>query len=141
MAKQIKSIIKLQIAAGKANPAPPIGTVLGPTGVNMMDFCSQFNERTRELGDTIIPVEFTLYEDRTFSFITKQPPATSLIKKAANVEKGASTVGKEKVGKITKAQLRSIAEQKMEDMSARTVEAAMVTLAGSARSMGIEVVD
>ncbi len=141
MAKQIKSIIKLQIAAGKANPAPPIGTVLGPTGVNMMDFCSQFNERTRELGDTIIPVEFTLYEDRTFSFITKQPPATSLLKKAANVEKGASTVGKEKVGKITKAQLRSIAEQKMEDMSARTVEAAMVTLAGSARSMGIEVVD
>jgi len=141
MAKQIKSIIKLQIAAGKANPAPPIGTVLGPTGINMMDFCAQFNERTRELGDTIIPVELTLYEDRTFSFITKQPPATSLLKKAAKIESGAATVGKQKVGSITRAQLRGLAEQKMEDMSARTVESAMKSLEGSARSMGIDVTE
>lgn len=141
MAKQIKSIIKLQIPAGKANPAPPIGTVLGPTGMNMMDFCSQFNERTRDLGDTIIPVELYLYEDRTFTFITKQPPASSLIKKAASITSGAALVGKEKVGKITTAQLRSLAEQKMEDMSARDVEAAMRSLTGTARSMGVEIVD
>ena len=141
MAKQVKTIVKLQIAAGKANPAPPVGTALGPHGLNIMGFCTEFNERTRDMGDTIIPIEMTIYEDRTFTFITKQPPASSLIKKAANVEKGAAVVGKEKVGKITKAQLRTIAEQKIVDMSARDVEAAMTTLAGTARSMGIEVID
>ena len=141
MAKQVKTIVKLQIAAGKANPAPPVGTALGPHGLNIMGFCTEFNERTRDMGDTIIPVEMTIYEDRTFTFITKQPPASSLIKKAVKVEKGAAVVGKEKVGKITKAQLRTIAEQKIVDMSARDVEAAMVTLAGTARSMGIEVID
>ena len=109
MAKQVKTIVKLQIAAGKANPAPPVGTALGPHGLNIMGFCTEFNERTRDMGDTIIPVEMTIYEDRTFTFITKQPPASSLIKKAVKVEKGAAVVGKEKVGKITKAQLRTIA--------------------------------
>ncbi|MEK7184097.1 MAG: 50S ribosomal protein L11 [Patescibacteria group bacterium] len=139
MAKAVKAIIKLQIAAGKANPAPPVGTALGPHGVNIMDFCNKFNEQTRTLGDTIIPVELTLYEDRSFDFITKQPPAAILLRKAANAAKGASIVGKETVGKITRAKLRELAEQKMPDMNANDVEAAMKSLEGTARSMGIQI--
>ena len=139
MAKAIKTIIKLQIPAGKANPAPPVGTALGPHGVNIMDFCKQFNERTSKLGDTIIPAEITLYEDRTFTFITKQPPAAILLRKAANAQKGASIVGKETVGKVSRVKLRELAEQKLPDMNANDIEAAMNSLEGTARSMGIQI--
>lgn len=140
MAKKIKTKIKLQAPAGKANPAPPIGPALGQHGLNIMDFCKEFNERTKELGDTIIPVEITVYEDRTFDFITKQPPAAELIKKAAKIGKGAST-HKAKVGTITKEDLRKIAEDKMPDLNARNVEAAEKIIEGTAKSMGIEVQD
>ena len=139
--KPIKTIVKLQLAAGKANPAPPVGTALGPQGVNIMDFCSQFNEQTRSLGDTIIPVEMTIYEDRTFSFVLKQPPAAILLRQAAGVAKGASIVSKEKVGTVSRLKLRELATQKLPDLNAVDVEAAMKTLAGTARSMGIEIVD
>lgn len=141
MAKKVKTIIKLQVPAGKANPAPPVGTALGPQGLNIMEFCTQFNERTRSLGNTIIPVELTVYEDRTFSFITKQPPAAILLKEAAKVEKGASTVGKEKVGTVNRATLRQLVERKLPDLNARTVEQGMKVLEGTARSMGIQIVD
>lgn len=141
MAKAIKTIIKLQIAAGKANPAPPVGTALGPHGLNIMDFCTQFNEQTRLMGETVIPVEMTVYEDRTFSFITKQPPASVLLRQAANIDKGASLIGKEKVGTLTRDQLRAVAEQKIVDMNARDIEAAIMTLSGTARSMGIDIVE
>lgn len=139
MAKAVKAVIKLQAPAGKANPGQQIGTALGPHGLNIMEFCTQFNERTRSMGDVVIPVELTVYEDRSYSFITKQPPAAELIKKSAGVEKGAALVGKEKVGRITLMQLRDIAAQKLPDMSARSIDAAVVTLAGTARSMGITV--
>lgn len=139
MAKPIKTVVKLQVPAGRANPAPPVGTALGPHGVNIMDFCNQFNERTGQLGDTIIPAEITIYEDRTFSFILKQPPASVLLRQAAGLEKGASIVGKEKVGKISKAKLRELAEQKLPDLNAYDVEMAEKILAGTARSMGIEI--
>ncbi|MBI4022845.1 50S ribosomal protein L11, partial [Candidatus Berkelbacteria bacterium] len=112
-----------------------------PQGVNIMEFCTQFNEQTRQLGDTVIPVEITIFEDRTFTFIMKQPPAAILLRKAAGVEKGAGLVGKEKVGKVTRAKLRELAEQKMPDLNANDVDAAMSILAGTARSMGIEIVD
>ena len=141
MAKAIKTVIKLQVAAGKANPAPPVGTALGPHGLNIMDFCTQFNERTRSLGETVIPVELTVYEDRTFTFITKQPPASVLLCQAAKIDKGAAVVGKETVGTLTREQLRLIAEQKLPDMNARDAEAAIKTLAGTARSMGIVITD
>ena len=137
--KEIKAIIKLQCPAGKANPAPPVGPALGQHGVNIMEFCNSFNEKTKELGDTIIPVEITIYEDRSISFILKNPPAAILLKKAINIEKGSGSAKKEKVGKITQAQLREIAEKKLPDLNAKTVEAAMNTLAGTARNMGIEV--
>ncbi len=141
MAKAIKTVIKLQIPAGKANPAPPVGTALGPQGLNIMDFCNQFNERTRQLGDTIIPVEITVFEDRSFTFITKQPPAAVLLRQAAGIPKGASIVGKEKVGKVSRKKLRELAEQKLPDLNANDVDAAMKILAGTASSMGIEIVD
>jgi len=139
--KAVKTTVKLQIPAGKANPAPPVGTALGPQGVNIMDFCNQFNEQTRQLGDTIIPVEMTIYEDRSFSFILKQPPAAVLLRQAAGITKGASTVGKEKVGKISREKLRAVAEQKMIDTNANDIDAAMKVMAGTARSMGIEITD
>lgn len=139
MAKKVKQIIKIQLAAGKATPAPPVGPVLGGTGINMMEFLTKFNEQTRELGNTIIPVELSIYEDRTFSFITKQPPVAELIKQALKVEKGSGASRKEKIGKLTQAQVRAIAEQKFSDLSAATIEAAMNTVAGTARSMGVEV--
>lgn len=139
MAKPIKTIIKLQCPAGKANPAPPVGPALGQHGVNIMEFCQQFNEQTREKGDTVIPVEITVYEDRTFTFITKQPPAANLILKAAGINKGSANSKKDKVAKISKEQLREIAEIKMSDLNAASVESAMNLIAGTARSMGVEV--
>lgn len=139
MSKEIKTIIKLQCPAGKANPAPPVGPALGQHGVNIMEFCQQFNEQTKDKGDTVIPVEITVYIDRTFSFVLKQPPAAILIKKIANLDKGSANSKKDKVAKITKAQLKQIAEQKMPDLNAASVESAMKLLAGTARSMGVEV--
>ncbi len=137
--KKIKSIVKLQINAGKANPAPPVGTALGPHGVNLQDFCSKFNELTRPLGETVIPCVITIYEDRSFSFITKQPPAAILIKKAISLEKGSAVPHKDKVGTINRAQLEEIAKIKMEDLNANDLEAAMKIMAGTARSMGVKV--
>ncbi len=139
MAKKIKTVIKVQAPAGKANPAPPIGPALGQHGVNIMDFVNKFNEKTREMGDTIVPAEITIYEDRTFDFILKSPPASVLLKKAAKVGKGSSTPNKDKVGKVTKDQVREIAEIKMEDLNATDIEMAMRIVEGTARSMGIEV--
>jgi large subunit ribosomal protein L11 len=137
--KPVMTIVKLQIPAGKANPAPPVGTALGPHGVNMQEFCTQFNAQTQEKGDTIIPCVITIYEDRTFSFITKQPPAAILIKKAINLAKGSGVPHKDKVGVIKKAQLEEIAKIKMEDLNANDIDAAMKILAGTARSMGVTV--
>lgn len=133
------TVVKLQIPAGKANPAPPVGTALGPHGVNMQDFCNQFNNQTQDKGDTIIPCVITIYEDRSFSFITKQPPAAILIKKAISLKKGSGVPHKEKVGNIKRAQLEEIAKIKMEDLNANDIEAAMKILAGTARSMGVTV--
>jgi large subunit ribosomal protein L11 len=132
-------IIKLQIPAGKANPAPPVGSALGQHGVNIQDFCNQFNEKTKEQGDTLIPVVISVYEDRSFSFITKMPPASTLIKKAISLKSGSGTPHKDKVGNLTQSQLREIAEKKMEDLNANDVEHAMNIIAGTARSMGVTV--
>ena len=139
MAKAIKAIIKLQCAAGKANPAPPVGPALGQHGVNIMEFCTSFNEQTRDKGDTIIPVEITVYEDRTFTFVLKTPPAAVLIKKALNLAKASDNSKKNKVGKLTQAQLTEIAETKLVDLNANDVEAAKKVIAGTARSMGVEI--
>ena len=139
MAKAIKTIIKLQIKAGQANPAPPVGPALGQHGLNIQDFCLKFNEATKEKGGDIIPVEITVYEDRSFDFILKTPPAAELLKKAAKVEKGAADPLKEKVGTVTQQQVRQIAETKMVDLNANDVEAAMKIVEGTARSMGIKV--
>jgi large subunit ribosomal protein L11 len=141
MAKKINAQVKLQIPAGKATPAPPVGTALGPQGVNIMEFCKAFNAQTAPMGDTIIPVVLTIYKDRTFTFITKTPPASELIKKAAGVIKGSSTPNKEKVGKLTAAQVREIAQTKLPDLNAYTLDAATKIIAGTARSMGVEVVE
>lgn len=132
-------IIKLQIPAGKANPAPPVGSALGQHGVNIQDFCNQFNEKTKEQGGSLIPVVISVYEDRSFSFITKMPPASTLIKKAINLKSGSGLPHKEKVGNLTKSQLKAIAEEKMEDLNANDVEHAMNIIAGTARSMGVTV--
>lgn len=137
--KEVKAIVKLQCPAGKANPAPPVGPALGQHGVSIMEFCNSFNEQTKEMGDTTIPVEITIYEDRSISFILKNPPAAILLKKALGIEKGSGSAKKEKVGKITQAQLRELALKKMPDLNAKTPEAAMNILAGTARNMGIEV--
>ena len=131
--------IKLQVPAGKANPAPPVGTALGPHGINIQDFCTQFNNQTKEMGDTIIPVVITVFDDRSFTFITKSPPASVLIKKAINLEKGSGLPHKEKVGTITRAQLEEIAKIKMEDINANDMDAAVKILGGTARSMGVTV--
>ncbi len=141
MAQKIVGYIKLQIPAGKANPAPPVGPALGQHGVNIMAFTKEFNERTKGDMGLIIPVVITVYADRSFSFITKTPPAAVLIKKACGLEKGSGVPNKTKVAKITKAQVKAIAEQKMPDLNANDVEAAMAMVAGTARSMGVEVVD
>lgn len=139
MAKKIKTIIKLQISAGKANPAPPVGPALGQHGLNIQEFCTKFNEATKDKGGDIIPAEITVYEDRTFTFILKTPPASDLLRKAAGVQKGAGNPLKDKVGKINKDKLREIAEKKMPDLNANDVEGAEKIIAGTARSMGIKI--
>src|SRR3989338_3521005 len=139
MAKPIKTIVKLQLPAGKATPAPPVGTALGPHGVNIQEFTTKFNEATKDKAGNIIPVELYVYEDRTFDFKLKQPPASDLLRKAAGVQKGSGTVPREKAGFITKAQLRQIAEIKMPDLNANDPEAAEKIISGTARSMGIDI--
>ena len=141
MAKKITGYIKLQVQAGAANPAPPVGPALGQRGVNIMEFCKAFNERTKDKAGFKLPVVITVYADKTFSFITKQPPASALIMKAAGLKKGTDNPMKNKVGKITKAQIMEIVKQKMQDMNTQDEEAAARTIAGSARSMGIDVVE
>jgi large subunit ribosomal protein L11 len=141
MAKKVMDYIKLQIQAGQANPAPPVGPALGQRGVNIMEFCKAFNEKTKDKMGFKVPVVITVYNDRSFSFITKQPPASALIMKAAGVKKGTDNPLKNKIGKITRAQLMEVVEQKIEDLNTDDKEAAANTLAGSARSMGIDVVD
>src|SRR5580765_50427 len=141
MAKKITAVIKLQCPAGAANPAPPVGTALGPHGVNIMEFCKQFNARTQGQYGMIIPVLVTVYQDRTFSFITKTPPAQTLILKDAGLEKGSGQPNRTKVGKVTRAQLKKIAELKMADLNAADLDGAMRMIAGTARSMGVEVID
>jgi len=140
MAKKIVAVIKLQIPAGKATPAPPVGPALGQHGVNIMEFCKTYNERTASLTGTIVPVEITIYADRTFSFVTKTPPASVLLRQAAGVEKGSGEPNKTKAGKVTREQIRQIAEQKMRDLNAHDLDAAMRMIEGTARSMGIQVV-
>jgi large subunit ribosomal protein L11 len=137
MAKKLLTMIKLQIPAGKANPAPPVGPALGQHGLNIQDFCSQFNARTQPMGDTIVPVEISVFEDRTFTFITKTPPAAVLILKSLNLQKGSGEPNKNKVGTITKAQIKEIAETKMPDLNANDIDAAMKIVSGTARSMGV----
>jgi len=141
MAKKIKTVIKLQLPAGAANPAPPVGTALGPQGINIAEFCKQFNDATKEMKGDIVPAEITIFEDRSFSFVLKTPPASALLKKAAGIEKGSKDPLKEKVGKVTKADIRAIAEKKMPDLNANDLAAAERIIAGTARNMGIEVKD
>lgn len=141
MAKKIEGYIKLQIPAGKATPAPPVGPALGQHGVNIVEFTKQFNAKTADMGDTVVPVIITVYADRSFSFITKTPPAAVLIKKAAKIRSGSGEPNKKKVAKITKAQVQEIAETKLPDLNAATVEAAMSMIEGTARSMGVEVTE
>jgi large subunit ribosomal protein L11 len=139
MAKRVKAVVKLQIPAGKANPAPPIGTALGPQGVNIMAFCKEYNERTASQVGLVIPAEITIYEDRSFTFITKTPPVPDLLKKAAGIEKGSAVTNKTKVGSISTAKLREIAELKMKDLNAINIEGAESMVVGTARSMGITI--
>jgi large subunit ribosomal protein L11 len=140
MAKKVRAVIKLQIDAGKANPAPPVGPALGQHGVNIMAFCKDYNERTASQAGTVVPVEITIFEDRSFTFVLKTPPASDLLKRAAGIEKGSSAQRREKVGQVTRDQLREIAEIKLRDLNTTSVEAAMKMVEGTARSMGIEVV-
>lgn len=139
--KKVTQVVKIAIQAGAATPAPPVGTALGPTGVNIMEFVKAYNAATEGMRGSIVPAEITIYEDRSFDFITKTPPASDLLKKAAGLQKGSGVPNKEKVGTVTKDQVREIAETKMKDLSANDVEAAMKIIAGSARSMGIVVKD
>lgn len=139
MAKKVKTILKLQIPAGKANPAPPVGPALGQYGLNIQEFCTKFNEATKDKGGDVIPAEITVYEDRSFDFILKTPPASDLLRKAAGIQKGAGNPLKDKVGKITQAQLREIAEKKLPDLNSNDTEGAEKIIAGTARSMGIKI--
>ncbi len=139
--KEVIAQVKLQIPAGKANPAPPVGPALGPHGVNIMEFCKTFNAQTQAMGDTLIPVVLTVYKDRSFSFITKTPPASELIKKAAGIIKGSGVPNKDKVGKLTSAQVMEIAKTKLPDLNAYSPEDAAAIIRGTARSMGVDVVD
>lgn len=141
MAKPIKALLKLQMEAGKANPAPPIGPALGQHGVNIAEFCKQFNAATKDMTGDVVPAEITIYEDRSFTFKLKTPPASALLKKAAGIEKASGEPNRKKVGKVTKADLRAIAERKAADMNGNSIEAAMRTIAGTARNMGIEVIE
>lgn len=138
--KEVIAQVKLQISAGKATPAPPIGPALGPHGINIMEFCKAFNAQTQAMGDTIIPAVLSVYNDRSFTFILKTPPAAELLKKAAGIVKGSGTPNKEKVGKVTMAQIREIAKTKMPDLNAFDIEKAAKTIAGTAKSMGLEIV-
>ena len=138
MAKKVQAVVKLQIQAGKATPAPPVGTALGPHGVNIMDFCKNFNAKTAKDEGLVIPVVVTIYSDRSYSFITKTPPAAVLIKEALNIPKGSGEPNREKVGRLTRDQIRQIAETKLEDLNARDVDQAMRIIEGTARSMGVE---
>lgn len=139
--KEVTAQVKLQIPAGKANPAPPVGPALGPHGINIMEFCKTFNAQTQALGDTIIPVVLTVYSDRSFTFITKTPPASELIKKAAGIIKGSGTPNKDKVGRITSAQVKEVAQTKLPDLNANSIDAAVKIISGTARSMGVDVID
>ncbi len=141
MAKKVVGFVKLQVTGGQANPAPPVGPALGQHGVNIMEFCKQFNARTQNQMGVVIPVEITIYSDRSFTFVTKTPPAAYLLRRAAGVEKGSGEPNRNKVGKVTRAQLREIAEMKLPDLNTTDLEAAMRMIAGTARSMGIEVVE
>ncbi|MBL8189121.1 MAG: 50S ribosomal protein L11 [Acidobacteria bacterium] len=139
MAKKVTAMIKLQVPAGKANPAPPIGTALGPQGVNIMEFCKQFNAKTSNMGDIKIPVVITVYADRSFTFITKTPPAADLLKKALKLEKGSGKPNREKVGSVTRAQIEEIAKLKMPDLNTTNLEAAIRTIEGTAKSLGLDI--
>ena len=139
MAKKVTAVVKLQIPAGKATPAPPVGSTLGPYGINMMEFIKGYNEKTAAQIGTIIPVEITIFEDRSFTFITKTPPAAELIKKAVSAEKGSGRPNREKVGRLSRDQVRQIAETKMPDLNANDIEAAMKVIEGTARSMGVDI--
>lgn len=141
MAKKVKAIVKLQIMAGKANPAPPVGPALGQHGVNIMAFCKEYNARTANMAGQVVPVEITIYTDQSFTFVTKTPPAGELIKQAIGLQKGAGKPKRETVGKLTRKQLREIAEQKLKDLNAYDVEHAMRMIEGTARSMGVAIVD
>jgi large subunit ribosomal protein L11 len=141
MAKKIKAIVKIALQAGGANPAPPVGTALGPHGIKIMDFCNEFNEKTKEMRGSVIPAVVTIYEDRSFDFIIKKPPVPDMIKKMAGISKGTGTAGREKVGKITMAQVEEIAKNKMPDLNTQDLEAAKRSVIGTARSMGVEVVE
>ncbi len=141
MAKKIKTVIKIQIDAGKANPAPPIGTALGPQGINIADFCKKFNEATKDMTGDVVPAEITIFDDRSFTFKLKTPPASALLKKAAGIEKGSGDPLKTKVGKVTRADVRKIAERKMVDLNTDNLEAAERSIAGTARNMGIEIIE
>ena len=141
MAKKVKTVIKLQIPGGQANPAPPVGPALGQHGLNIAEFCQRFNEATRDRQGEVTPVEITVFEDRTYTFITKTPPAAELLKKAAGIQKGSGESLKKKIGKITRAQVKEIAEKKMPDLNAKDVEGAMRIIEGTARQMGLEITD
>lgn len=141
MAKKVTGMIKLQIPAGKANPAPPVGPALGQHGVNIMEFCKQFNAKTQAMGDSVIPVIITVFSDRSFTFITKTPPVSDLLKKALKLSSGSKMPQKDKVGKVSQAIIRKIAEQKLPDLNCMKVESAMSQVAGSAKSMGLEITD
>ena len=141
MPKKIKTIVKIAIQAGSANPAPPVGTALGPHGIKIMDFCNEFNEKTKDQRGSVIPAVVTIYEDRSFDFIIKKPPVSDMIKKMSGVQKGAGTTGKEKVGKLTMAQVEEIAKNKMPDLNTKDLEAAKRSVMGTAKSMGIEIIN
>jgi large subunit ribosomal protein L11 len=139
MAKELVTVVKIQLPAGKANPAPPVGTALGPHGINLPGFCTEFNNATKDMGDTIVPLEISIFDDRSYTFIMKSPPAAVLIRKAINVPKGSATPNKDKVGTITRAQLEEIAKVKVKDLSSNDIDAAVKIIAGTARSMGVKV--
>jgi len=141
MAKKVKTVLKLQLEAGKATPAPPVGTVLGPQGINLQEFCKQFNDATRDMQGDVVPAEITIFEDRSFKFILKTPPAAALLKKAAGIEKGAANPLTTKAGKVTRADVRAIAEKKLPDLNTTDLDAAEKIIRGTARNMGIEVTD